>query len=144
MEWYHYLPAVNATLNGIVSVLLVAALIAIKSGRKTLHKRLMLSACTASVLFLVSYVVYHNLTGMTKFLGTGWSRTVYYFILATHVPLAALVVPFVSVTLFFGLTEKYERHKKIARWTWPIWLYVAITGVLVYFFLYQWFPSSRG
>ncbi len=100
MEWYHYLPAVNATLNSIVTVLLIVALIAVKNGRKVLHRRLMLSACTASVLFLISYLTYHNLAGMTKFLGTGWSRTAYYFILATHVPLAALVVPFVSVTVF--------------------------------------------
>ena len=143
MEWVSVLPTVNATLNGIATVFLISAFVAIKRGNKALHKRLMLSACLTSILFLISYVIYHQSSGMTKFLGTGWSRTLYFTILFTHIPLAALVVPFASVTVFLGLTERYEKHRKIARWTLPIWLYVSITGVLVYFFLYHWFPSSR-
>ena len=80
---------------------------------------------------------------MTKFLGEGWSRTAYFFILATHIPLAALVVPLAIVTLTLGLRERFDKHRRIARITLPIWLYVSVTGVLVYFFLYHWFPSSR-
>ena len=104
---------------------------------------LMLSACASSVLFLISYLVYHNNSGMTKFLGEGWSRTAYFFILFTHIPLAAIVVPLAAVTLLLGLTGRFDRHRRIARVTFPVWLYVSVTGVLVYFFLYHWFPSAR-
>ena len=143
MEWVTNLPTVNAALNATATVLLISAFVAIRKGNRELHKKLMLSACAVSVLFLISYLVYHYNSAMTKFLGTGWSRPVYYFILGTHVPLAALVVPFAAATLFFGLTERFDRHRRIARWTFPVWLYVSITGVLVYFFLYHWFPSAR-
>jgi len=143
MEWVNSLPAVNAALNGTATVLLVTAFVAIRNGKRDLHKKLMLSACVVSVLFLVSYLVYHNNAGMTRFLGTGWSRTLYFFILFTHIPLAGIVVPFAVGTLFFGLSERFDKHRKIARWTFPIWLYVSITGVLVYFFLYHWFPSAK-
>jgi uncharacterized membrane protein YozB (DUF420 family) len=143
MEWVSALPAVNASLNGLATILLVSAFVAIRRGDRELHRKLMLSACAVSVLFLISYLVYHNNSGMTRFLGEGWSRTVYFFILFTHIPLAALVVPMAAVTLFFGLTERFDRHRRIARWTFPVWLYVSVTGVLVYFFLYHWFPSAR-
>ena len=143
MEWVSALPAVNATLNAAATVLLVSAYVAIRRGNRELHRKLMLSACSLSVLFLISYLVYHHNSGMTKFLGTGLSRTVYFLILFTHIPLAAIVVPLAATTLFWGLTERFDRHRRIARWTFPIWLYVSITGVLVYFFLYHWFPSSR-
>lgn len=143
MEWVTSLPAVNASLNATATVLLVSAFVAIRRGNRDLHRKLMLSACSVSVLFLVSYLVYHHNSGMTRFLGEGWSRTVYFFILFTHIPLAGIVVPLAAATLFFGLAERFERHRKIARWTFPIWLYVSVTGVLVYFFLYHWFPSAR-
>jgi putative membrane protein len=144
MEWVSALPAVNASLNGLATVLLVAAFVAIKRGNRILHRKLMLSACGVSVLFLISYLVYHNNSGMTRFAGIGWSRTVYFFILFTHIPLAGIIVPLAATTLFLGLTERFDKHRKIARWTFPIWLYVSVTGVLVYFFLYQWFPSAGG
>ncbi|MBI2213601.1 MAG: DUF420 domain-containing protein [Acidobacteria bacterium] len=143
MDWVSSLPAVNASLNGLSTLLLLAAYVQIRRGNREVHKKLMLSACASSVLFLISYLVYHNSSGMTKFLGEGWSRTAYFFILATHVPLAILVVPFAVATLTFGLTERFDKHRRIARITFPIWLYVSVTGVLVYFFLYQWFPSTR-
>lgn len=143
MEWVNALPAVNATLNGIATILLLSAFMAIKAGKRELHKKLMLSACGVSILFLISYLTYHNNSGMTRFMGTGWSRTVYFFILFTHIPLAAIVVPFAATTLFFGLSERFEKHRRIAHWTFPIWLYVSVTGVLVYFFLYHWFPSAK-
>jgi putative membrane protein len=144
MEWVSALPAVNASLNGLATVLLVAAFAAIKRGNRILHRKLMLSACGVSVLFLISYLVYHNNSGMTRFAGIGWSRTVYFFILFTHIPLAGIIVPLAATTLFLGLTERFDKHRKIARWTFPIWLYVSVTGVLVYLFLYQWFPSAGG
>jgi uncharacterized membrane protein YozB (DUF420 family) len=143
MDWLSALPAVNALLNGLSTLLLVSAYVQIRRGNREAHKKLMLSACASSVLFLISYLVYHNNSGMTKFLGEGWSRTAYFFILFTHIPLAVLVVPFAIVTLVFGLSGRFDKHRRIARITLPIWLYVSVTGVLVYFFLYHWFPSSR-
>ena len=143
MEWVSSLPAVNASLNALSTVFLLLAYVQIRRGNRQAHRKLMLSACASSMLFLVSYLIYHNNSGMTKFLGEGWSRTAYFFILATHIPLAALVVPLAIVTLTLGLRERFDKHRRIARITLPIWLYVSVTGVLVYFFLYHWFPSSR-
>ncbi len=143
MEWVSSLPAVNASLNALSTILLLAAYVQIRRGNRQAHKKLMLSACVSSALFLVSYLVYHNNSGMTKFLGEGWARTAYFFILFTHIPLAALVPPLAIVTLTYGLRERFDRHRRIARITLPIWLYVSVTGVLVYFFLYHWFPSAR-
>ncbi|MGK2857211.1 MAG: DUF420 domain-containing protein [Thermoanaerobaculia bacterium] len=143
MEWINSLPAVNASLNGLSALLLVSAYLQIRRGNREAHKKLMLSACASSTLFLVSYLIYHNNSGMTKFLGEGWARTAYFFILFTHIPLATIVVPLAIVTLTLGLREKFDKHRRIARITLPIWLYVSVTGVLVYFFLYHWFPSSR-
>ena len=143
MEWVSSLPTVNASLNALSTVFLLLAYVQIRRGNRQAHRKLMLSACASSTLFLVSYLIYHNNSGMTKFLGEGWSRTAYFFILATHIPLAALVVPLAIVTLTLGLRERFDKHRRIARITLPIWLYVSVTGVLVYFFLYHWFPSSR-
>ena len=143
MEWVSSLPAVNASLNALSTILLLATYVQIRRGNRQAHKKLMLSACVSSALFLVSYLVYHNNSGMTKFLGEGWARTAYFFILFTHIPLAALVPPLAIVTLTYGLRERFDRHRRIARITLPIWLYVSVTVVLVYFFLYHWFPSAR-
>ena len=143
MEWVSSLPAVNASLNALSTILLLAAYVQIRRGNRQAHKKLMLSACVSSALFLVSYLVYHNNSGMTKFLGEGWARTAYFFILFTHIPLAALVPPLAIVTLTYGLRERFDRHRRIARITLPIWLYVSVTGVVIYFFLYHWFPSAR-
>ncbi len=134
----HVLPTVNATLNAISAVLLVWAYILIRNKRVEQHRRVMLTAFTTSCLFLVSYLVYHAQTGSRPFGHEGTTlRTVYLSILATHTVLAA-AVPFLAIiTLRRGLAAKYDRHRRIARWTLPIWLYVSVTGVVVYFMLYH-------
>ncbi|MCZ7647549.1 MAG: DUF420 domain-containing protein [Planctomycetota bacterium] len=135
------LPTVNASLNALATTLLVAGLIAIKQDKKELHKRIMQTAVGVTVLFLFSYVVYHLNYGSTKFTGTGWVRPVYFFILITHVILAAVNVPLVGVTLWRAHKEDWDAHRRIARWAWPVWMYVGVTGVLVYLMLYVWFPG---
>jgi len=131
------LPAVNATLNAISAVLLTAGYILIRRGRPDLHKRCMLAALTTSALFLTSYLIYHAYTGSRPFQGQGVVRFVYFAILITHVVLAATVLPLALTTAARGLTAQYDRHVRIARWTLPIWLYVSVTGVVVYLMLYQ-------
>ena len=131
------LPALNATLNGIAAVLLTAGYILIRRGQRTLHKRCMLAALTTSGLFLVSYVIYHLNTGSRPFPGQGPIRVVYFTILITHVILAAAILPLALTTTARGLLEQYDRHVRIARWTLPIWLYVSVTGVVIYLMLYQ-------
>ena len=128
----HLFAKINAMLNSIVAVLLIAALIAVKSRRYEAHKRLMITAMILSILFLVSYICHHLFTGETSFGGTGIVKNIYYFVLLTHIPLAGLVLPFILFTAYRGLTGDWSRHKKLARITWPIWLYVSITGVVVY------------
>jgi len=132
-----WLPAVNATLNAIAAVLLVCGYVMIKRGRWEVHRRFMLSAFATSALFLVSYVTYHANTGSRPFGGQGTIRYVYFAILISHVILAALILPLALITLTHGLRERFERHVPIARWTLPIWLYVSVTGVIVYLMLYQ-------
>ena len=133
----HDLPAVNATLNGISGVLLVIGYLLIRARRIELHRRFMIAAFVASSLFLVSYVVYHAQVGSVRFTRQGFVRPLYFAILITHVSLAAAVLPLAILTLSRGLQAKYARHRVIARWTFPIWLYVSVTGVLVYVLLYQ-------
>ena len=128
----HLFAKMNAILNSMVAVLLIAALVAVRSRKYELHKRLMIGAIILSILFLISYICHHLFTGETKFGGEGNIRSVYYIILFTHIPLAGLILPFILFTAYRGLTADWSRHKKLARVTWPIWLYVAITGVLVY------------
>lgn len=136
------LPAVNATLNSIATLLLVVGFILIKQGKRSAHRKVMLSAFATSVLFLISYVTYHSLHGDTPFSGEGTARTIYFIILFSHIPLAAVVPVLAIITLRRGLAAKYDRHRKIARITLPIWLYVSVTGVLIYLMLYQWFPAG--
>lgn len=131
------LSTVNALLNFISFVLLILGYREIKAGRKENHKRYMLSAASCSVLFLLSYLVYHYFVGSVKFQGEGWSRTVYFTILLTHTVLAAALAPMAILTLYRGITGKFELHKKIAKITFPVWIYVSITGVLVYLMLYH-------
>lgn len=131
------LPAVNATLNGLAALFLVAGYVLIRRGRRDLHKRCMLAALATSSLFLVSYVVYHWNAGSRPFTGTGPIRTVYFAILVTHVILAAAILPLALVTTGRGLREQYAKHVRVARWTLPIWLYVSVTGVIIYLMLYQ-------
>ena len=133
------LPAVNATLNAVAATLLVVGYVEIRRGRIRQHRRAMLAAFGTSALFLLSYVVYHANAGSRPFTGQGPVRTVYFAILATHVVLAAAILPLALVTLSRALAERFDRHVPIARWTLPIWLYVSVTGVIVYLMLYQWY-----
>jgi putative membrane protein len=133
----HDLPAVNATLNGISGLLLLVGYLLIRSRRIELHRRFMIAAFAASSLFLVSYVVYHAQVGSVRFTRTGIVRPIYFTILITHVTLAAVVLPMAIVTLSRGLGSRFAQHRRIARWTFPIWMYVSVTGVLVYVLLYQ-------
>ncbi len=133
----HDLPAVNASLNALSGVLLLVGYTLIRLRRIELHRRFMIAAFTASALFLVSYVVYHAQVGSVRFTREGFVRPLYYTILVTHVLLAFSVVPLALITLSRGLEGRYPQHRRIARWTFPIWLYVSVTGVLVYVLLYQ-------
>jgi putative membrane protein len=142
----HIFATLNALINSVVALLLVAALLAVRSKRFLLHKKLMIAAIILSLLFLVSYICHHLLSGDTKYGDlnhdgilsvdeitiAGNMRYIYYFILATHIPLAGIILPFILFTAYRALTGDYSRHKKLARITWPIWFYVAITGVVVY------------
>ena len=131
------LPHLNAALNGASFLLLLASFYQIRRGRVAAHRALMVSALAVSGLFLVSYVVYHAQYGSVRFQGQGAVRPVYFFILVTHVILAAGIVPLVFVTVRRALRGDFARHRRIARWTYPLWLYVSLTGVVVYLMLYQ-------
>jgi putative membrane protein len=131
----HLFATINAILNSLVSVFLLAAFVAVKNKKYLLHKRLMISAIMLSCLFLVSYICHHLLAGETKFGGTGAIRYFYYFILGTHIILAGIILPFILFTAYRALVGEWAKHKKLARITWPVWLYVAITGVLVYWLI---------
>jgi uncharacterized membrane protein YozB (DUF420 family) len=131
------LPAVNATLNAIAAVLLTCGYVMIRRRRIETHRRFMLAAFASSTLFLVSYVIYHANIGSKPFTGHGPIRIVYFTILITHVVLAALILPMALITLRHGLRARFEKHVPIARWTLPLWIYVSVTGVVVYVMLYQ-------
>lgn len=131
------LPAVNATLNGTAAVLLIAGYIQIRRGQINAHRTCMLAAFITSALFLVSYLIYHALVGSVAFTGQGPIRTLYFTVLISHVSLAVLILPLALVTLRRGLRRDDARHVAVARWTLPIWLYVSVTGVVVYWMLYQ-------
>ncbi|HRO42424.1 MAG TPA: DUF420 domain-containing protein [Flavipsychrobacter sp.] len=128
----HVFALINAIINSTVSVLLVAAYIAVRGKQYIAHRNLMYSAILLSVLFLVSYIAHHLLAGDTKFGGEGAIRYVYFFILITHIILAAIILPFILFTAYRALTGEFEKHKKISRYTFPLWLYVSVSGVLVY------------
>lgn len=128
----HLFALANAVINSTVAVLLIAAYVAVRKKRFLLHKRLMFAAMYLSVIFLVSYIAHHLLAGDTKFGGEGSIRFFYFILLITHIILAAVILPFILFTAYRGLTGEYEKHKKLSRYTWPLWLYVAISGPLVY------------
>jgi len=128
----HLFALANAVINSVVAVLLVAGLITVKQKDHVSHKQIMLFAILLSVLFLVSYICHHLFAGETRFGGEGIGKTVYYIILFTHIPLAGIVLPFILFTAYRALTGEYDKHKKLVRITWPLWFYVAVTGVLVY------------
>jgi uncharacterized membrane protein YozB (DUF420 family) len=131
------LPTLNATLNGFSAVLLVLGYVFIRTGRREMHKRCMLGALATSACFLVSYVIYHANVGSRPFTGQGAVRVVYFAVLITHVVLAAAILPLALVTAARGLRSQFDRHVRVARWTFPIWLYVSVTGVAIYLMLYQ-------
>ena len=151
----HIFATINASLNSIVSILLIAALWALRAKNFVLHKNIMLCAILLSVLFLLSYVAHHLLTDATKFgdvnldgiitdeekSATGMMRPVYYFLLLTHIPLAGIVLPFILFTAYRAGTGDYIRHKKLARFTWPLWFYVAVSGVLVYLLIQPYYAT---
>ena len=130
-------PALNATLNGLSALFLLLGWVAVRSGRIERHRRWMLTAAATSTVFLVSYVAYHLQVGSHRFTGQGPVRTLYFTILGTHTVLAVVIVPFVLRTLYLGLKRIDDRHRRIARWTFPMWLYVSVTGVVVYWMLYR-------
>ncbi|WP_430400024.1 DUF420 domain-containing protein [Flavobacterium sp.] len=132
VEPLSFLPPIYATINGFTAVLLIAAVVAIKNKKRTLHERLMKLAIACSVAFLVMYVAYHMTSDSTKFGGEGAIKYVYFFILITHIVLSIIIIPLVLITYVKALTQQFDKHKKIAKITFPIWLYVAVTGVIVY------------
>ena len=130
-----FLPALNAALNGLAATCITAGLIAIKTGRKRLHMTLMISAIVLSTIFLVSYITYHNLHGDTKFATHGPMRTVYFTVLISHIVCTAFALPLIASAVFFAATRRYALHKRVTKFTYPVWLYVSVTGVLIYFLL---------
>jgi putative membrane protein len=131
------LPALNVFLNITSAVLLTIGFIFIKKHRPDIHKRIMLSALFSSIVFLVSYLIYHYNVGSVPYLRHDWTRPLYFAILIPHVVLAGLVVPFILVALWFALNKKFDRHKKLVRFVWPVWLFVCVSGIAVYLMLYQ-------
>lgn len=136
------LPALNASLNSVATVLLIAGLIMIKRGNRRAHIACMVSALVVSAAFLTSYLIYHYNFPTTKFSHGGIPKVIYLLILFTHIPLAMVNLPMIILTVIPALRQRFDRHKKIARWTYPVWLYVSVTGVLVYLMLYRWFPAA--
>ena len=134
-EWVGALPAANASFNSMSALCLILGYINIRRGNRVTHMRFMLTATVFSALFLTSYIIYHFFHGDTKFPGQGWIRPVYFFILISHIGLSMVALPLILTTLWYGLRSQFQFHRRIARWTFPIWLYVSVTGVMVYFFL---------
>ncbi len=134
-DWVGTLPAANAAFNSLSAVCLILGYINIRRGNRSTHMRFMLTATVFSALFLTSYITYHFFDVESLFPGQGWVRPVYFFILITHISLSMVALPLILGALWFGLRSQFVFHKRIARWTFPIWLYVSVTGVVVYFFL---------
>jgi len=137
MADYSIFPVINAALNGCSAALLVLGRMLIARKRIAAHRAVMLTTLGTSTLFLISYLCYHAHVGSVHFRGTGWSRPVYFTILTSHTILAAVIVPMVLITLSRALRQRFDRHRAIARWTFPLWLYVSVTGVVIYLMLYQ-------
>jgi len=145
----HDLPAVNASLNGLSALCLTAGYIFVRRKNKIAHRNCMITAFVTSIFFLACYLTYHGYLAMvlhqgpTRFLEPRWFRPIYLVILGTHTVLAAVIVPLILMTLWRAKKERFDAHKKIARWTWPLWMYVSVTGVAVYLLLYQIFPQTK-
>ena len=130
------LPGLNAFLNGIATILLLAGFIAIKRGRQDTHKKFMVGALGTSALFLISYLIYHYQVGSVPYPHHDWTRPVYFAILIPHVILAAVMVPFILLAVWHAFKGRFEKHTRITRWIWPVWMFVSVTGVVIYFMLY--------
>jgi len=145
----HDLAAVNASLNGLSAVFLTAGFVFIRRKNKNAHRNCMIAAFVTSIVFLTCYLTYHGYLavvlhqGPTRFSSPAWFRPIYLVILGTHTVLAGVIVPLILTTLWRAKKERFEQHKRIARWTWPLWMYVSVTGVVVYLLLYQVFPQTR-
>jgi uncharacterized membrane protein YozB (DUF420 family) len=139
------LPAVNAALNALSTLFIVSGWIMIRLERKVAHAACMVSAIVTSAAFLSCYLVYHFLKEghVTRFTHPGWPKALYFLILGTHTPLAVVALPLLVLTVIPAVRSRFDAHKRMARWTLPVWLYVSVTGVLVYFMLYVWFPSAK-
>jgi len=137
------LPALNAFLNGLSAILLTMAFLFIRKKNIVAHRRCMLAAVACSVLFLISYLTYHFQVGTTYFRDPAWFRRIYIPLLISHTILAATIIPLIIITLTRAFKMRFENHRKIARWTWPLWMYVSITGVLIYYLLYWKFPQNK-
>ncbi|MBI3653952.1 MAG: DUF420 domain-containing protein [Acidobacteria bacterium] len=136
-----FFPTLNAILNGTSAVLLFSGYLFIRRKNIAAHRACMSAALIASILFLICYLIYHYNVGATKFIGPTWARTLYFIILIPHTILAVAMVPFVIITAVRAFRGQFDKHRKIARLTFPVWLFVSVTGVIVYFMLYHWFPS---
>jgi len=136
------LPIVNASLNGLSSIFLLIGYVMIKKGRKIAHRNCMISALVTSIVFLACYLTYHYFAGSTRFIEPQWFRPIYLTILLTHTVLAVVIVPLILMSFHRAIKVRYELHKKISRWTWPLWMYVSVTGVVIYLLLYQIFPQK--
>jgi putative membrane protein len=136
------LPAVNAALNTFSTIFLTCGYVFIRRQRQVAHRNCMIGAVICSAIFLTCYLIYHYNAGRTVFRDPAWFRPIYLTILLTHTILAVVIVPMVLTTLYRAATRQFDRHKRIARWTWPIWMYVSITGVIIYFLLYHIFPQA--
>jgi putative membrane protein len=137
----HFLPTLNAILNATSGLFLLAGYLFIRRKNINAHRTCMVLALIASILFLTSYLIYHYNVGSTRFLGPDWARTLYLVVLIPHTILATLMVPFIITTVVRAFRGQFDKHRKVARLTFPVWLYVSVTGVIVYFMLYHWFPS---
>ncbi len=134
-DWVYNLPALNASFNTLSTIFLLLGFREIKNRNFSRHMKFMLSAFVTSALFLTTYVVYHHFAGDTKFMGEGFIRPIYFFILISHIILSAFVVPLVLSSFYLGFSGRFEKHRKVSKWTFPIWLYVSVTGVMVFFML---------
>jgi putative membrane protein len=134
--------ALNASLNGTSAILLAGGYAAIRGGKTAVHKAFMVSAFTVSSIFLASYLVYHARVGSVHFQGQGWIRPVYFVLLGSHTILAVVIVPMILITMRRAWLEQFDRHRLIARWTLPLWFYVSVTGVVVYFLLYHLYATA--
>ncbi|MFZ0739638.1 MAG: DUF420 domain-containing protein [Candidatus Acidiferrales bacterium] len=138
--WVYQLPAVNATLNGTSAVFLLTGYAMIRNRKILAHKTCMLIAFGCSTVFLAGYLFFHFSVGLVRFGGVGWIRPVYFTLLTSHTILAIVIVPLALITLYRALTDQFQRHRKIARWTFPLWVYVGVTGVIIYWLLYRAYP----